>query len=169
MTPNPPPSPDHPPEHSPTLKPLSPAQRAEMETIWNQNPLLLNLGVKVDLSREDCLQASVDPIRPQMRGGLGTQAVNGAVLSALCDMLIGLTGILYSQQHRTGTVQLNIQFLRPLRGNRLSCTARPTKVGRALIFSQAEICDEQGEVCVRCEGIASVDTSKPAVENYMAI
>lgn len=152
-----------------SLQALTPEQRAEMQVIWNQNPLLLNLGVQVDLSDPDCLKAFIDPIKPEQRGGLGTQAVNGAVLSALCDMLVGLTGILYSQQYRTGTVQLNIQFLRPLRGNKLSCIARPTKIGRALIFSQGEIFDESGEVCVRCEGIASVDTSKPPVANYMAI
>lgn len=140
-----------------------------MEQIWNANPILKAMGVKIDLSAEDCLQARIDPIQDYQRGGLGSDAVNGAVLSAICDMLIGLTGILYSQKYRTGTVQLNINFLRPLRGQKLHAVARPTKAGRALVFSHAEIYDEAGNVCVSCEGIASIDTSKEPVQNYMAI
>ena len=150
-------------------EPLSAPERAEMERIWNANPVLQMMGARVDLSDSACLRASIDPIQDQHRGGLGSEAVNGVVLSALCDMLIGLTGILYSRKHRTGTVQLNISFLRPLRGSRLRAEARPTKIGRALVFSHADILDENGEICVSCEGIASVDTSKPPVENYMAI
>ncbi|PKL76356.1 MAG: PaaI family thioesterase [Candidatus Melainabacteria bacterium HGW-Melainabacteria-1] len=148
---------------------LNTVERAEMEQIWNANEILRIMGARVDLSDPDCLRVHIDPLVPTHRGGLGSDAVNGGVLSALCDMLVGLNGILYSHKHRTGTVQLNIQFLRPLRGERLLGEARATKVGRALIFTTAEIRDQIGTVCVRCEGIASVDTSKPPVENYMAL
>lgn len=151
------------------LEPLSAPERAEMQQIWNANPILQMMGVQVDLSEAGCLRAGIDPVQPAHRGGLGSDAVNGVVLSAICDMLVGLTGILYSQKHRTGTVQLNIHFLRPLRGDRLTAVARPTKVGRALVYCHAEILDQTGVVCVSCEGIASVDTSKPPLDNYLAI
>src|SRR5687767_1021983 len=112
-------------------EPFGPAERAEMERIWNTNELLRQMGARVDLSEAGCLRLHIDPILPTQRGGLGTAAVNGAVLSGLCDVLVGLNGILYSRKYGTGTVQLNIQFLRPLRGNSLLGEARATKVGRA--------------------------------------
>lgn len=148
---------------------LSAAERVEMEAIWNGNEILRIMGARVDLADPECLRVRIDPLMPTHRGGLGSDAVNGGVLSALCDMLIGLNAILYSRKYRTGTVQLNISFLRPLRGDSLLGEARVTKLGRALVFSHAEILDAEGRVCVSCEGIASVDTSKPTVENYMAL
>ena len=147
---------------------LSESERQEMEAVWNANPVLAKMGLQVDLSDPDCIRAHLQP-GPQHRGGLGTDAVNGAVLSGICDLMVGLAGICHSQKHRTGTVQLNIHFLRPLRGDQLLAEARVTKVGRALVFSRVEIMDAEGEVCASCEGIASVDRSKAPVENYMAI
>lgn len=144
-------------------------ERQQMETLWNQYPALQSMNVKVDLSDPHCARASIDPVLPHHRGGLGTDAVNGAILSSLCDLMVGLVGILNSQKYRTGTVQLNIHFLKPLKGTQVFAVARPTKVGRALVFSHVEIKDIDGEVCVSCEGIASIDTSKPPVDNYMVI
>lgn len=148
---------------------LDAKERLQMQQLWNQYPALQSMNVKVDLADPDCARASIDPVLPQHRGGLGTDAVNGAILSSLCDLMVGLVGILNSQKHRTGTVQLNIHFLKPLRGTQVFAEARATKVGRALVFSHVEIKDIKGTVCVSCEGIASVDTSKPPVENYMVI
>ena len=148
---------------------LSAEERQQMESIWNQYPALQSMNVKVDLSDPSCARASIDPVLPHHRGGLGTDAVNGAILSSLCDLMVGLVGILNSQKYRTGTVQLNIHFLKPLKGTQVFAEGRATKVGRALVFSHVEIKNHQGNVCVSCEGIASIDTSKPPVENYMVI
>ena len=87
---------------------LSVEERQQMESIWNQYPALQSMNVKVDLSDPSCARASIDPVLPHHRGGLGTDAVNGAILSSLCDLMVGLVGILNSQKYRTGTVQLNI-------------------------------------------------------------
>lgn len=148
---------------------LSAEERAQMEILWNQYPALQSMNVKVDLSCPDRALACIDPVLPHHRGGMGTEAVNGAVLSSLCDLMVGLVGILNSQKHRTGTVQLNIHFLKPLKGTQVYAEARATKIGKALVFSHVDIKNAVGDICVSCEGIASIDTSKPPVENYMVI
>lgn len=148
---------------------LSAEARKQMEALWNQYPALQSMNVKVDLSQSDRARACIDPVLPHHRGGMGTEAVNGAILSSLCDLMVGLVGILNSRKHRTGTVQLNIHFLKPLKGTQVFAEAWATKVGRALVFSHVEIKNAAGDLCVSCEGIASVDTSKPPVENYMVI
>ncbi|MGE3726077.1 MAG: PaaI family thioesterase [Candidatus Sericytochromatia bacterium] len=153
----------------PPTNPLSAEECQEMARLWNANPVLQMMGVKIDLSSPDAIRARIDPLLPQHRGGLGSDAVNGAVISGLFDLMIGLVGIVNSQKHRTGTVQLNIQFVRPLRGAVLLAESRLTKAGKALVFARSEIRDQAGNICASCEGIASVDFDKPPVENYMAV
>ncbi len=153
----------------PITNPLSLEESDEMTRLWNANPVLRSMGVKIDLSSPEYIRARIDPLNPQHRGGLGSDAVNGAVISGLFDLMIGLVGIVNSKKHRTGTVQLNIQFVRPLRGNTLRAESRLVKAGQSRVFARSEIFDEQGRICASCEGIASVDFDKPIVENYMAV
>lgn len=153
----------------PLTNPLSASECEEMARLWNANPVLQMMGVQIDLSAPEAIRAKIDPLLPQHRGGLGSDAVNGAVISGLFDLMIGLVGIVNSQKHRTGTVQLNIQFVRPLRGQVLQAEARLIKAGQSLVFARSEIYDDQGRICASCEGIASVDFDKPPVENYMAV
>ena len=52
--------------------------------------------------------------------------------------------------------QLNVQFLRPVEGDRLEVTGWPTRVGRTLVFAAAELRDARGVVCATCDGIVAV-------------
>jgi uncharacterized protein (TIGR00369 family) len=153
----------------PLTNPLSAVESQEMAALWNASSVLKLMGVEIDLSSPEVIRAKIEPLSPQHRGGLGSNAVNGAVISGLFDLMIGLVGIVNSQKHRTGTVQLNIQFVRPLRGEVLLAESRLVKAGKSLVFARAEILDQKGLICASCEGIASVDFDKPIVENYMAV
>ncbi len=147
---------------------LNSEELAKMEAAWNRHPTLKSMNIQVKFTQE-LISARIDPVLPIHRGGMGTDAVNGAIMSSVCDLMVGLVGIANSNKHRTGTVQLNIHFLKPLKGDVLLAEARATKVGRALVFSHVDIKNPAGEVCVSCEGVASVDTSKPPVDSYMVI
>ena len=61
---------------------LPEAEREALEAGWNEHPGLRHLGVRVDLSAPDVVRVYVDPVQPHHRGGLGTAAVNGAVMAA---------------------------------------------------------------------------------------
>lgn len=148
---------------------MSPAEALEMQNLWNSNPMLTTVGARIELTDPSVIRIYIDAIHPYHRGGLGSDAVNGGVLSGLFDMGIGLVGIVNSHKHRTGTVQLNIHFLKPLRGKSLKIEARLVKAGKALVFARAEAYNDQQEICATCEGISSVDFSRPPVENFMAI
>ena len=114
-------------------------------------------GVKVHFPDLRRLQIRVDSIPPLMRGGLGDDAiVNGGVLSALCDVLIGCSCGLADPTRGSGTVQLSIRFERPLRGALIEGEARLDRVTKRLVFASGELSDPQGEVCVRVQGIATL-------------
>ncbi|MBC7475150.1 MAG: PaaI family thioesterase [Candidatus Sericytochromatia bacterium] len=149
--------------------PLDELERKKVENTWNSNNVLKYIGVKVDMSDENMVRAIIDPIQTLHRGGLGTEAVNGAVLSSLFDLVIGLVGIVNSNKHRTGTIQLNINFLRPLSGNKVIIEGKLIKNGKSIVFARAEAYDEDHNLCSTCDGICSIDLNKPIVDNFMSI
>ncbi|NIM49807.1 MAG: PaaI family thioesterase [Gemmatimonadales bacterium] len=135
---------------------LSETELAQIQKLWNEHPGMEHLGARVDLSTPGTVRAVVDPIQPHHRGGLGTDAVNGATIAGVFDLAIGLAGYLHTVGRRAGVAQLGIQYLRPVIGDRLQVEARAVRVGKTLIFSTAELRDEQGVVCSRCDGILAV-------------
>lgn len=123
---------------------------------WNQHPGMRHMGAELDLSTPGVVRAVVDPIQPEHRGGLGTDAVNGAVIAGIFDLVIGLCGYLQTAGRRAGVAQLNIQFLRPVNGSRFEVVGHAVRAGSTLVFSTSELIDERGIVCARCEGIVAV-------------
>lgn len=134
----------------------SDAARTEMAEQWNTHPGMRHMGARVDLSTPGQVRAVIDPIRPEHRGGLGTEAVNGAVIAGMFDLVVGLAGYLHTLGRRAGVAQLNIQFLRPVQGDRFEVLGRPVRVGANLVFAAAELIDQQGAVCARCDGIVAI-------------
>lgn len=135
---------------------LSAAQRAELEARWNSHPGMQHLGARVDLSTPGLVRATIDPIQPYHRGGLGTEAVNGAVIAGMFDLVIGLAGYLHTLGRRAGVAELSIHFLRPVEGDRFQVTGWPTRVGHNLVFARAELRDQRGVVCAESSGVVAV-------------
>jgi uncharacterized protein (TIGR00369 family) len=137
---------------------LTEAQRAEMAAQWNQHPGMKHMGATLDLSIPGIVRATIDPLKPYHRGGLRTDAVNGAVIAGMFDLVIGLAGYLHTRGRRAGVAQLSIQFLRPAEGDRLHVTGWPTRVGHNLVFAAAELRDGHGRVCAVCNGMVAVSS-----------
>ncbi len=102
-------------------------------------------------------------MQPHHRGGLGTDAVNGAVIAGVFDLAIGLVGHFCNLDRRAGTAQLHIHFLRPVLGERFEVLGRVVRAGRSLVFATADLHDQGGQLCARCDGIVAV-AREPAAE-----
>jgi len=135
---------------------LSDAMRAELNARWNAHLGVQRIGVMLDIVSRDELRAVVDPIAPHHRGGMGTPAVNGPTIAAVFDLVTGLAGSIQALGKRVGVAQLNIQFLRPVMGNRFEVVGRPDKVGKSIVFVASELLDEDGAVCAKASGLVSV-------------
>ena len=68
--------------------PLDAAGRARWQDQFNDIPGVQYMGCSLDLSHESVVRVHLPEIRPHHQGGLGTEAVNGAVLAGLCDYVI---------------------------------------------------------------------------------
>ena len=123
---------------------------------WNDSAPMRQLGARLDFTRVDRVRAVIDPVMPYHRGGMGTDAINGAVLAGLFDLAIGTVGWLTRPDTRSATVSLAMSFLKPTRGDRIAVEGRLLRGGMNLIFAAAEIFDAAGEVTARCDGTCAV-------------
>jgi acyl-coenzyme A thioesterase PaaI-like protein len=147
---------DRPSDRFPAAPP--PEALRELSERLNQHPLTSRMGIRLAFSTPGEVRADVDPIEPHHRGGMGTAAVNGPTIAGVLDLVTGFTGYLQAFGKRVGVAQLNIQYLRPVHGNRFHVIGKPTRVGRSLAFVSAELFDEAGVVCVRGDAIIALSS-----------
>lgn len=145
---------DFPSDQVPTVPP--PDVLRELTERLNQHPGIARMGIRLDFSTPGEVRADVDPIEPHHRGGMGTPAVNGPTIAGVFDLVTGFTGYLQALGKRVGVAQLNIQYLRPVHGDRFHVIGKPTRVGRSLAFVSSELFDEAGVVCARSDGIVAL-------------
>ena len=141
---------------APQLPPTTPADRAALSERWSQLPAMQHLGARADFTGPAAVRVIISPLQPYHRGGMGTGAVNGAVIAGLCDAAIGMVGHLHAGPRRLGTVQLGIHFLRPLEGDSVTAIGRLIRAGTTLIFAGADVEDADGQICARGEGIVAL-------------
>lgn len=154
---------------SETPKRPTPEQLETYARRFNENVALQALGLRMDVPADDRVVIRLDPILPPHRGGLGTNAVNGGVLAAIFDLAIGCTPALIDPTRRTATMQLSISFERPVLGDRLTATSWIDRAGGSVLFSSAEIRDQDGEVCARCHGLVRISSLPWAQEDILGI
>ena len=135
---------------------------------WNASPPMQRLGARLDFRRVDRVRAVLDPVEPFHRGGMGTEAVNGAVLAGLFDLAIGTVGWLTRPETRSATVSLAMTFFKPTRGDRVSVEARLLRSGTNLTFAAAEIFDGDGLVTARCDGTVAVALGRYGTDDFFA-
>ena len=135
---------------------------------WNDSAPMRQLGVRLDFERVNRVRAVIDPVLPHHRGGMGTDAVNGAVLAALFDLAIGTVGWLSRPETRSATVSLAMTFFRPTRGDRIWVEGRLLRGGMNLIFAAAEMFDGRGEITARCDGTCAVAMGKFEENDFYA-
>jgi uncharacterized protein (TIGR00369 family) len=136
---------------------------------FTQSRSLQYFGLKVRFPTPDRVEVALDEVRPEFRGGLGSEAVNGGVLAAMFDLVIGCTPALVDPTRRSATVQLSMSFERPVRGEQVVAEGWIDTAGTRTLFSSARILDANGQVCARCQGVVSIsqhpwaDGQSPAV------
>jgi uncharacterized protein (TIGR00369 family) len=102
------------------------------------------------------VEGIIDPVQPEHRGGLGTEALNGGVLAAIFDLAIGCTSALVDPTRRSATVQLSMSFQRPTLGDRVRVEGRVDHAATSTIFSSARLYDAAGNECAKCQGVVRI-------------
>jgi uncharacterized protein (TIGR00369 family) len=88
------------------------------------------------------------PVGPQHRHGGGV--VQGGVITQIADAAMGMSlGTLQEDGMWNTTVELKINFLRPVLEGRLRAIGRVIEMKQTLFFSEADVVDERGRLIAR--------------------
>lgn len=123
-----------------------------IEDLFNQSVQLKQMHIRVDLSQHKRPRVYVDEVMDIHMGGIGTDAVNGAVIALLADLAIGLLGIYHYADGLTATSSLTINYVKPLAATRVIVEAEETEVIGKRIFGIAKIMNEKNDVCSYANG-----------------
>src|SRR5579859_4432277 len=124
----------------------------EMETFFNSSLQLKHSGLRIDLSDITKPKVFIDEVQEFHKGGIGTEAVNGAVIAMLADLAIGLLGLTHYAEGMTGTSNLSINYVKPLLTKKVIVRAEQTEVVNKRIFGIVRVMNEKGEVCAYATG-----------------
>ncbi len=88
------------------------------------------------------------PVGPQHRHGEGV--VQGGVITQIADAAMGITlATLQEDGMWNTTIELKINFLRPVIEGRLRAIGRVVEMKQTLYFSEADVIDEKGRLVAR--------------------
>lgn len=124
----------------------------EIESCFNKTDFAVHLGINVVLDKPAQPKCEINSIMPFHLGGVGQDYINGAVISGLFDLVIGLTALGYSSLGNFATSSVNIRMLKPVDKNRLYAVAKiRTKIGN-IVFSEATLFNFKDEPCGYASG-----------------
>lgn len=139
--------------------PLDGPAVALFEKRFNQIPAMHHMGARLDLSAPPRVIVHLADVQPHHRGGMGTEAVNGAVLAGLADCALGVAGVLQFSAERSGTVEMSIKFLRATVGPSVTAHAVALKRSDSVVFAEAELYSA-GRLCALATGMVSRPASQ---------
>ena len=88
------------------------------------------------------------PVGPQHRHGAGV--VQGGVITQIADAAMGITlATLQEDGMWNTTIELKINFLRPVIEGRLRAIGRVVEMKQTLLFGEADVIDEKGRLVAR--------------------
>jgi len=124
----------------------------EMENFFNASVQLKHSGIRIDLTNISKPLVIIDTVEEHHKGGIGTEAVNGAVIAMLVDLAIGLLGLPHYAEGMTGTSNLSITYAKPLHAKKVIVSAEETEVINKRIFGIVRVMNEKEEVCAYATG-----------------
>jgi acyl-CoA thioesterase len=103
------------------------------------------LGVRVVEALEDGLTLETE-VRPEWGNVFGS--MHGGVTASLLDTAVGLAALrALGFARAASTVELKVNYLRPIQDGKITIRARILKAGKTLIVGAGDIFDSNGEHC----------------------
>ena len=135
--------------------PMDENERHRWQDEFNQLPAMVAFGSKLDISDRVVVKAGLPEILPHHLGGLGSDYVNGAVVSGLFDAALGVAGAVQYLGQPAGTVELSIKFIRAIHGPTVTAYAVALKRSDSVCFVEGKLFS-QGRLCALASGMVAV-------------
>ncbi len=123
-----------------------------IESHFNEGEFAKHMGLHISLDNPSVPKCYILTPQPFHFGGVGQDYVNGAVIAAMFDFVIGLTALTYASHGNFATTNVNIKYAKPVKLNGVLVTAECTrKIGRTL-FVEATLFTHGDEPCCFAHG-----------------
>ena len=139
--------------------PMAEPDREKWAGGFNQRAAMQHFGATLDLADDKLVRVVLPKVEDHHRGGLGTSAVNGAVIAGMFDCALGVAGVMQFPRQRTGTVELSIKLLRPVVGDTLEFYAVAIKSSQAIAFAESELFSG-GRLCALATGMVAIASDR---------
>lgn len=145
------------PERSDVLAiPMPAARRAEWQARLSQMAIIDHLGVRLDLTDHQVVRLVLERRTPAHAGGLGTERLNGAMIAGMMDCAMSIAGILHFRGRTCGTVQLSIQFMKPVRCEAPVIECHAVRRASGVVFLEAKLLEANRRCAVLATGMVGV-------------
>lgn len=130
---------------------------------WNEQPYMQWAGARM-LSAEGGIARVALAVEDHHRGAVDTEAINGAILAYLHDVVQGaaIRSLLGDDVKAIATLNLNITYVSLMPGDRVIVgEGRAISVRGAVAFAQSDFRNAAGEVCCHAAGTFRVMRQRP--------
>jgi uncharacterized protein (TIGR00369 family) len=121
---------------------------------WNNKPYMRWVGARVTLAEGGSSRVELR-VESHHRGGMGSKAVNGAILAYLHDVAQGVAvrSLLGDDVRALATLNLNVSFVDAMATDDMIIgIGRAISVRSAVAFAESEFLGASGQVCCRAAG-----------------
>lgn len=139
-------------------------QRTALQRHFNELPASHQFGFKIDLSDSHIVRVVLAELQPYHRGGLGTPAVNGAVIAGMFDVGFGIAGTQQFPDRPTGTIDLSMKLMRPTLGPQVTLCAWAVVKRTNVVYVEAELHDSTNGLSAIGTGVVAVSSTLQAAQ-----
>lgn len=122
---------------------------------WNDTVLYSWMGLTFTHIDDDGWVVLELDVQKHHRGGGGTEAVNGAVIAYIFDLVggVAIRAASEGKVKRQVTISLNMQYLELATAkDKIYAKSRVVRMGGTLAFVESVMVTEDGDACSRCTG-----------------
>ncbi|MGN6667585.1 MAG: PaaI family thioesterase [Trinickia sp.] len=139
--------------------PLSLKERRLWCAHLSKMAILDHLGVRLDLDDEHAVRLTLVHRTPAHDGGLGSHALNGAMISGMIDCAMSIAGILHFRGRTCGTMHLSIQFMKAVREPHPVVECRAIRRAPSVVFVEARLLGRNRRCDVLATGMVGTTQS----------
>lgn len=140
--------------------PVTGEDRELWQARLNNMAILRHLGASLCLHDDHVVRLTLEHRTSAHYGGLGTSALNGAMIAGMIDCAMSVAGILHFRGRTCGTVQLSIQFMKPVRSPCPIIECYAIRKASNMLFLNAQLLEEDNKCSVLASGIVGASRLK---------
>ena len=117
----------------------------------NQNSLYRTVGIRIEEAGQGKARSRLEP-NPKLCWPFKGQPHGGMLFTLMDTTMATAVFSKLDQGHNCTTIQIDIQFTYPARGERFICTAEESYRAGRMSFVRSEICDAEGRLLALGQG-----------------